>query len=288
MPLLEVRNLSHQFEKQLNQPLVLRDVSLTVSPGDFLGILGPNGSGKTTLLRCISGVLKPSKGSIVLEGKELADLTTMEIARIISVVPQGVETNFDFTVTEFVTLGRIPYLKPFRGETREDYIVVEWAMEATGVTALAQRNFRELSGGERQRVVIAQALAQQPRLLLLDEPVAHLDISQETEIFNLILSLNQEHGIAVVVVLHDLNLAARYCKSLILLKEGTVYARGLSSQVLTPANILDVYHTHVHVVENQGNLYFVPITDGERDEENQCTSKQCGSKQCEAEPCEPK
>ncbi len=278
MPLLEVRNLSHQFKKQLDNQPVLRDVSLTVNPGDFLGILGPNGSGKTTLLRCISGVLKPFQGSIVLEGRELGDLSTMEIARIISVVPQGVETNFDFTVTEFVTLGRLPFLKPFQGETPEDYAVVEWAMEVTGVTALAERGFRELSGGERQRVVVAQALAQQPRLLLLDEPVAHLDISQETEIFNLIHSLNKEHGIAVVVVLHDLNLAARYCESLLLIKGGAVYARGLPSEVLTPATILDVYRTHVSVVENHGNRYFMPITAGEGDDANEGEKKQCGPK----------
>lgn len=264
MPLLEVRGLTHQFE---NVP-VLRDVSLEVDTGDFLGILGPNGSGKTTLLKCISGVLEPLRGSIFLEGNRLADLSTMEIARIISVVPQGVEIGFDFSVAKFVMLGRIPFLKPFRGETPRDYSVVEWAMGVTGVTGLAQRSFMALSGGERQRVVVAQALAQQPRLLLLDEPAAHLDISQETEIFNLIRNLNREHGITVLVVLHDLNLAARYCKTLILLKEGSVYTKGLPTEVLTPEKIRQVYHTEVELVEKHDHLYIVPALTEEEKREN--------------------
>lgn len=264
VPLLEVRGLTHQFR---NEP-VLRDVSMEVNTGDFLGILGPNGSGKTTLIKCISGVLKPSEGSIFLQGRRVRDLSAMEIARIISVVPQGVEIGFDFSVAQFVMLGRIPFLKPFQGETSKDYSVVEWAMGVTGVTGLADRSFWEISGGERQRVVVAQALAQEPRLLLLDEPVAHLDISQETEIFNLIRNLNREHGITVLVVLHDLNLAARYCKTILLLKEGAVYAQGLPAEVLTPSNIRQVYHTEVELVKNHEHLYLVPALTEEEKREN--------------------
>ena len=255
MPLLAIKNLSCV----LGNNTILKNVSLEVNSGDFLGVLGPNGSGKTTLLKCISGILKPVSGQVLLEDRPLEGYSRIEIARTISVVPQGVEAGFQFPVAEFVALGRIPHLKPFRGETDADRSIVAWAMEATGITSMADRYFGELSGGERQRAVIAQALAQQPRLLLLDEPASFLDIAQEAEIFNLVKKLNRQYNIAVMVVLHDLNLASRYCDSAILLHHGTVFAQGAPPDILTPEKIRDVYHTEVETLYYKGAKYIVPV-----------------------------
>lgn len=198
-----------------------------------------------------------------LGDRQLEEYSRIEIARTISVVPQGVEAGFQFPVSEFVSMGRIPHLKPFKGETHEDHAIITWAMEATGITSMADRYFGELSGGERQRAVIAQALAQQPKLLLLDEPVSFLDITQETEVFNLVKKLNRQYNIAVVVVLHDLNLASRYCDSAILLSNGAVFAEGAPSDILTPENIREVYHTDVEVLHCRGTSYIVPMARGD-------------------------
>lgn len=260
MTLLEIQSLNFKFRNEA----VLKDISLEADTGDFIGVLGPNGSGKTTLLRCISGVLEPDSGQVFLEGKLLQKYSSWEIARIISVVPQGIEAGFEFSAAEFVTMGRIPYLRPFRGETPKDLAVVSWAMEVTGTKSLAERNFRELSGGERQRVVIAQALAQQPRLLLLDEPASYLDIGQVTEMFDLMLRLKCQLNLGIIVVLHDLNLAARYCDYLILLSEGRVFAQGVPSDVLTPDNIRQVYGAEVEVLQFRGREYVVPLAVGDR------------------------
>lgn len=256
MPLLSVENLTFRY----GDNTVLKDISLELDSGGFLGLLGPNGSGKTTLLKCISGVKKPTGGSVYIEGRRLQELSRKEIAQVIACVPQGVEAGFEFSVREFVMMGRTPYIKPFRKESRNDISIVSQAMESTGVLSLADRNFGELSGGEKQRVVIAQALAQQPKLLLLDEPASYLDISHEMEIFDLIRELNCNHRIAVMVVLHDLNMASRYCKSLVLLRRGTVFARGSPKDILTPGNIREVYNAEVEVVQSNGKDIIVPLS----------------------------
>jgi len=254
--LLSIEGLSCKYGRKT----VLKDINLEVKSGDFLGVLGPNGSGKTTLLKCISGVLKPASGSVLMEGRELSHLSYKEIAQKIAVVPQGIEAGFEFSVREFVMMGRTPYLKPFRGETAYDISVVRKAMEFTGVLPLSERNFRELSGGERQRVVIAQALAQEPDLLLLDEPSSYLDISREIEVFNLIRELNRKRNITVIVVLHDLNLASRYCSSLAILRNGTVFGFGTPGKILTPENIRKVYHTEVEILHSRSGEYIVPLS----------------------------
>jgi len=256
MPLLRVENLTFHYGNNT----VLKDISLEVDSGDFLGLLGPNGSGKTTLLKCISGVKKPTGGSVFLEGRRLQEFNRREIAQVIAVVPQGVEAGFEFSVREFVMMGRTPYIKPLGRASRYDISIVRQAMESTGVLCLADRNFGELSGGEKQRVVIAQALVQQPKLLLLDEPASYLDISHEMEIFDLIREINSKHRIAVMVVLHDLNMASRYCKSLVLLRQGTVFAKGSPKDILTTQNIREVYHAEVEVVQSNGKDIIVPLS----------------------------
>jgi len=227
--------------------LVLHDISLTVKTGEMVGLLGPNGSGKTTLLKLASGVLKPRQGEIRLNGSTMNQLSRKAIARQVAVVPQQFHIPFAFTTSEVVMLGRTPFIKALAGETAADKQVVAEAIKLVGISHLVNRRFDELSGGERQKVILAMALAQQPELLLLDEPTVHLDISHQVETLELVRRLNREHGLTVMAAMHDLNLASLYFDRLILLKEGRVWAEGTPAQVLTEARILEVFSASVRV-----------------------------------------
>jgi len=226
---------------------VLTDMDLTVEKKELHGVIGPNASGKSTLIRVIDRVIEPSRGTIQLEGKDMSKMSKKDIAKKVSVVPQKFSTNYSFSVRDIVTLGRTPHLGPLEVEQEKDMKVVEDVMEMTDTRKLADRPFNELSGGERQRVVIAKALAQQPTLLLLDEPINHLDINKQQEILNLMKDLTGEEEKTIISTFHDLNKAARYCDSLTLLQEGRVYSKGTPGEVLTEENIWDVYDTEVSV-----------------------------------------
>lgn len=195
---------------------VLERICLSAESG-LKGIIGPNGSGKTTLLKSISRVLKPKSGIILLNGKDVYELKAKDIAKDMTVVSQDTSTKFDFTVRDVVLMGRAPHLGRFEMEKREDMEIAEKAMKLTKTWHLADRTITEISGGEKQRVIIAKALAQEPKVLLLDEPTSHLDINYQIEILDLIKALSKE--LVVIAVFHDLNLAARYCDELILLSE---------------------------------------------------------------------
>ncbi len=227
--------------------LVLHGINLSVKAGEMVGLLGPNGSGKTTLIKLASGVLKPDQGEIRLDSSSLSQLSRKSIARSVAVVPQQFHIPFAFTTSEVVMLGRIPFIKALAGETATDRQAVTTAMELVGISQLAQRRFDELSGGERQKVILAMALAQQPRLLLLDEPTVHLDISHQVEILERVRSLNVEQGLTVIAAMHDLNLASLYFDRLILLKEGRVSVEGTPAQVLTEDRIKEVFSASVKV-----------------------------------------
>jgi len=231
--------------------LVLHNINLFIKAGEMVGLIGPNGSGKTTLIKLASGVLKPKRGEIRLDGSSLSQLSRKSIARSVAVVPQYFHIPFAFTVSEVVTLGRIPFLKAFAGESKDDRQLVANALELVGITELEERRFDELSGGERQKVILAMALAQQPKLLLLDEPIVHLDIAHQIEILELIRRLNVERGLTVIGAMHDLNLAALYFDRLVLLKEGRVSADGTPAQVLTEARIKEVFSASVRVEPHQ-------------------------------------
>ena len=250
--------------------LVLHDVSLSVTPGEIVGLLGPNGSGKTTLIKLASGVLKPGQGEIKLDGSRLSQLSRKAIARSVAVVPQQFHIPFAFTVSEVVTLGRIPFIKVFTGETSIDKGAVTNALEVVGVSELAERHFDELSGGERQKVILAMALAQQPGLLLLDEPTMHLDITHQVEILELVRSLNAEQGLTVIAAMHDLNLASLYFDRLVLLKEGRVSADGTPAEVLTEERIREVFSASVmvetHPVTGAPHIVVMPKGSGDKEQ----------------------
>ena len=229
---------------------VVQDVSFRVAAGDMLGIIGPNGSGKTTLLKLLSRLLKPQQGRVLIDGQDTSLWSYRALARTMAVVPQETQVQFDFTVEEIVEMGRSPYLSRFQAMSKHDRDIVTWAMQATNVLPLARRSVLELSGGERQRVIVARALAQQPEVLLLDEPTASLDINHEVEIFELLRILTVNQGLISIAVLHDLNLAAEYCDHLLLLSEGKVMAAGLAEEVLSAENLSEVYGIDVIVYEN--------------------------------------
>jgi iron complex transport system ATP-binding protein len=247
---------------------VLEQVTLDVAPGERLGILGPNGSGKSTLIRLLSRVLRPLRGRILFDGVDLASLSARDIARRIAVVPQEIGLDFPFSVMEVVLMGRSPHSSGFGFEGTHDLEVAERAMAQAGVLELADRGFNELSGGEKQRVVIARALAQEPRVLLLDEPATFLDIRHEVEIFDLLTDLSERDGMTLVTVLHDLNLAGLYCRRLACLREGRMLACGPTGEVLTYANVRATYDTDVYVSLNDltGRVNVLPLDRRLRDE----------------------
>jgi iron complex transport system ATP-binding protein len=239
-----------QVSFSYNNGLVLKGLDLYVKAGEMFGLLGPNGSGKTTLIKLASGILSPVKGKVEMDDRCMGQLSRKVIAQTLAVVPQQFSIPFAFTAREVVTLGRIPFIKGMAGETETDLKAVAQAMEMVGVEKFALRRFDELSGGERQKVILAMALAQQPQLLLLDEPTVHLDISQQVEILELVRKLNKEQGITVLAAMHDLNLASLYFDRLVLLKQGMVCAEGSPSEVLTEERIRDVFAASVRVESN--------------------------------------
>jgi len=241
---------------------VLNDVKFAVESGEFLGILGPNGSGKTTLLRSISRVLKPKRGAILIDDKDIYGMKSVEVARQLAVVPQDTPVTFDFTALEVVLMGRNPHMPRFKMESKEDLAIARNSMELTRTWDFADRPVTEVSGGERQRVIIARALTQEPQILLLDEPTTHLDISNQLEIMDLIKQLCKTKKLVIVAVFHDFNLAARYCDSIILLKDGKIVAIGKANETLTSQNVRKVFSVDTIVKKHPvtGFLHVIPIS----------------------------
>jgi iron complex transport system ATP-binding protein len=240
---------------------VLQDLRLEIAPGSITGILGPNGTGKTTLVRLASAALRPTSGRVLLFGDDLETLSARERARRVAVVPQETHPVFEFTVDAIVRMGRAPHLGLLGIEGAQDRRIVGDAMERCDVASVAERSFRALSGGERQRVLLARALAQEAGILLLDEPTAFLDLRHRLAVYALLSGLNRDRGIAIVVVSHDINLAARYCDRLVLLRSGAVVADGTPADVLRPGPIGEVYAVRVEVTTDpsSGRPFVIPI-----------------------------
>jgi iron complex transport system ATP-binding protein len=270
--LLQAADVSFGYDREP----VLRGVSLAAKPGTLLGILGPNGSGKTTLLRLLSGLLRPERGSVTLDGVTLHAWPRHALARRLAVVPQETHLAFDYTALELALMGRYPHLGPFELEGPADVEIAREALAATGTAALAERMFDTLSGGEKQRVVIASALAQfapaPPRrharpapegeqVLLLDEPTASLDVHYQLEVAALLRRLNRDRGLTTIVSTHDLNFAAAVCTELVLLRDGRVLDAGPTAQVLTTRAVRDLYGVDADVTlhPGAGHLTVVPL-----------------------------
>lgn len=243
---------------------VIQDVSFMVRPGEILGIIGPNGSGKSTLLNIICGVLKPNSGDIFIQDKNVKEIPRKELYQILAIVPQDSITSFNYTVLDIVLMGRTPYLKGSFWEREIDYEVAINSIKDIGIYNLKDKYVSQLSGGERQKVTIAQALSQQPKILLLDEPTTHLDINSKLEIMNLITRLNKEQKITVITIFHDINLAASFCPRILILSKGRISAMGNAEDVLTSQNLESAYDIPVVVKKNPitNRIYTTPINRG--------------------------
>jgi iron complex transport system ATP-binding protein len=254
MSLVEFRNVTFAYpapDEQRARSFTLSDLSFEIAPGEILGVIGPNSSGKTTLIRLLTRVLEPDGGEIRLEDAPVRRLSRTELARRIAVVPQGILPEFPFTVGELVLMGRYPHDPGRYFESPRDRAVAREAMEATGVLELADLPLEHLSGGERQRAVVARALAQEPRLLVLDEPTSHLDLRYQVETAALLRRLNRELGTSILLVSHDLNLAAEVCDRLLLLSAGRAAAIGSPETVLDPTLLASVFGCEIVVDKNE-------------------------------------
>ncbi len=249
MAKLDVKNITLDY----GQHAVIKGLSFQLQEGELVGLVGPNGCGKTSIIKSISRILAPSSGRIFLDGKELTNIPRNQLARTVGVVPQNPYLPETFTVFEVVVLGRNPHLGLFSGESTRDIKIVWQSMEWTDITHLAKRRIGELSGGERQRVTIARVLAQEPQVILLDEPTANLDISQQADILDLITGMCREKNIACLIAIHDLNIAAQYCMRIIMLKNGKVYVEGTPGEVVTAENVREVFDADTTIYPHPEN-----------------------------------
>jgi len=240
---------------------VLEDVTFEAVQGEILGIIGPNGSGKTTLLRCLNKVLKPRGGVILLDDKDLASARQKEIAKLMGVVPQNSIHKFAFSVLDTVMMGRFPHLGRFDKESTGDFDIAQESLRLCGVEHLSSKLVNELSGGEFQKVIIARALAQQPRVLLLDEPTLHLDIHHQLDLLELLKALARREKLIVIMVSHDINLAVRYSSRVLVLKEGRIYKAGKPQDVLTQATLKEVYKIDIEIITSKttGMFNIIPV-----------------------------
>ncbi len=240
---------------------VLTDFSFEIARGEFLGVLGKNGAGKSTLARLLLGLLEPQRGRVTIDGRVVGGYRRREFARLVAAVTQEEPLDFPFTALEVVLMGRIARLGPLGFERRGDVDAALAAMDATDVAPLADRPLYALSSGERKRVLLARALAQDPQVLVLDEPAAALDIQHQLAIFEL-LAERHRRGLTVVVVVHDLNLAAAYCRRLLLLRPGLPALAGPPDELLTPERVHEAFGVGVYVgtVASTGARFLVPLS----------------------------
>lgn len=237
---LKVEDLFFQYEEGME----LKNISMNVKNGKFIGVIGPNGSGKSTLLKNIYRVLKPQKGVVLLNDKNIHEMSYKVSAQKMAVVEQYQNEVFDFTVEEIVKMGRTPYKKIFEADNKIDEEHVEKALKYVGLESYREKNYSELSGGEKQRVILARALCQNTQFLILDEPTNHLDIYYQLQIFNLVKKL----GVTVLSVIHDLNMACLYCDEVYILKDGKIYSYGKTEEVITTAMIREVFKVESEII----------------------------------------
>ena len=254
--MIKINNVCFSFEQE-----VLRNININIERGKFYTILGPNGSGKTTLLRLLSKSLNMEKGEISIYGKNLTQIKAAMLAKEMAVVPQSTEIEFDFSVQDIVLMGRTPHISRFCSESEKDIKIAMNAMKCTNTWNLKNKSINALSGGEKQRVVVARAIAQETGIILLDEPISHLDIHHQIEIMNGLKKLNKNKKITIIAVLHDLNIAAAYGDHMILMHDGGVYRDGTPEEVLTEDIIKKVYGLEVYVTKNPktGKTFIMPF-----------------------------
>ena len=249
-----------QVEFKYSDTKILDKIMLDVSKGECLSIVGPNGAGKSTLVKCIIGLLSPQKGTVLIDGENLLKIKSIEVAKKVGYVPQSQSNVFPLKVFDMVLLGRRPHVSWRSSE--DDLNKVINALKILDIEHLSMRQFNEISGGQQQKVIIARALAQEPKILLLDEPISNLDIKHQLEVMELVKELSTEYKITSIMVVHDLNIAARYSDKVAMMHNGRIQAYGQPEDVLTKENISNVYDVDVEIGVISGKPYIVPLKSG--------------------------
>lgn len=249
--MINIKHLNYAYHDKA----VLRDINFNFEKGQFYGIIGPNGSGKTTLLKLIAKIIKTTHNTILISGQDILSLREKKRAREMAIVPQIFNIDHAFTVEEVVSMGRYPYMEGFSGLTKEDYSMINEALDQTNLQEYRMREVNTLSGGELQRVILARAMVQETKVLLLDEPLSHLDIHHQLEILQLTKGLCEKENKTILCVIHDLNLAMKYCDQVILLREGSIFAAGKTTDVLNEENINHVYGIEVTICQLNGHSF---------------------------------
>lgn len=256
--MLKIKNISAGYSNKS----ILKSITFNIKTKSFTGIIGRNGAGKSTLLKVICAILKQYNGNIYIDDIEISDIKRKDFSKKISFMPQNVDTSFPISVENFVLLGRYPYMNILKIPKKQDYEVVEYVLKLASIWDLRKRNINELSGGEKQKVLIAQTLAQETDIIVLDEPTSHLDIGSQNEILELLKELNEKYSKTIITTLHDLNAAGEYCNNLIFLNNGKIHSMGSVKKVLNYKDIEKIYKTTVLVKENPLSLkpYVIPIS----------------------------
>lgn len=254
--MLKIENV--QYENDITH-FKLQDIDVTINEGEIVSLIGPNGSGKSTLLRIISRLLKPNEGSIYLNNQNMNVMKAKDVAKTLTMLPQMNNHQLDMTVRELVELGRHPHSGYKMKLTNKDIKIVNWAIEVTGLQHLQNRLLPSMSGGERQRAWIAMTVAQHPKVLLLDEPTTYLDIAHQLEVMELVKTLNEKYNMTVIMVLHDINQAAKYSDRLLVLKKGKVYYDGIPHCVLCKEMFQSIFEIDAEIFTQNGRPVFTPI-----------------------------
>ncbi len=245
MKAIETKDIRFSY----NTKEIIKGISFSLEHGEFLGIIGPNGAGKSTILRILAGILKPKMGKIYIFNQNIYNMKRKSLAQKIAFVPQETHFGLNFSVEDIVAMGRFPYQDAFQRENKMDREAIEHALSYVNVMQFRKRPVNSLSSGERQRVVLARALAQEPAILLLDEPTSHLDLHHQNAIMELLKKLNSE-GMSVIIVNHDLNLACLYCQRLVLMHEGCIYSEGAPESLINVETLKRVYRTEVKIIQH--------------------------------------
>jgi iron complex transport system ATP-binding protein len=251
--LVEIKNISFAYSRAAGN--ILEDISFAIQKNQCIAILGNNGAGKSTLIKCIDRICPVKKGAVLVDGKNVFNMTKNVLAQNIAYVPQ-INTTLKMTVFDLILLGRKPYIK--WDATSKDRQIVYEIIQKMKLNDFILRNVSELSGGEMQKVMLARALAQEPKLLLLDEPTSNLDPRNQHEVLQIIKKIAREHNTCLAIVIHDLNLAIRYCDRFIFLKDSRVFSYG-GLEIMTPKNIEEVYRIHVHIIKHMGVPVIIPF-----------------------------